>query len=73
MITNSYEYLIFPSPNLKTKQNKTISNISIDMPEIASIIDDTLKEKRLALPSRAPSSIDVQSRRSEGSIHSGSL
>ena len=43
--------------NLKKKSKK--SNISIDIPEIAGIIDDSLKDKKLQLPSKAPSSIDI--------------
>ena len=38
---------------------KFFSNLSVDIPEIAALIDENLKEKKINLPSKAPSSIDV--------------
>ncbi|EGR30111.1 hypothetical protein IMG5_141810 [Ichthyophthirius multifiliis] len=48
----------------------SLYTLSQDIPEISVLIDQVLKEKKLTLPSKAPSSIDINSQQSIGSVHS---
>ncbi|KRX02640.1 hypothetical protein PPERSA_11980 [Pseudocohnilembus persalinus] len=47
--------------NLAKTLLTAIYNLSNDIPEMAGVLEDALRENNIALPSRAPSSIDTQS------------
>lgn len=36
-------------------------NLSVDVPEIAGIIEEVLRENEISMPSKAPSQVDVLS------------
>lgn len=45
--------------NLTKSLMNGLYNLSVDVPEIAGIVEEVLRENEIQMPSKAPSSVDI--------------